>query len=187
MALKLPKNAEKKPTGSLFLKEEGLYRVTIIENDDKVDDKEDSKRKGYSFHNLKFKLENDKSIFARIYYQNEEGDLVPEGYNFILDLTNIVKRSMKEEGDEKGLRKLEDADSNKVINYMIKEKISFYIATKNSTYQGTDRTNVNTFVSPLGTLEEAEEFAEKKKTKVIHLATETKETAPEANDDDDDL
>ena len=57
---------------------------------------------------------------ARIYYQNEEGDIVPEGYNFLLALTNIAKKAF--EDDERLLRKLEDADSNQVIGKLIKEK-----------------------------------------------------------------
>ncbi|NCU41506.1 MAG: hypothetical protein EOM19_02140 [Candidatus Moranbacteria bacterium] len=184
MALKLPKGAEKKPTGFLYLEKEGLYKVTISENEDKVDENEKSKRHGYSFHSLRFKFENGRTSMARIYYKNEEEDIVPEGYNFILALAKIAKNAY--EGDERMIAKIEGADSNKIIELLIKEKIPFYIATKNSIYQGTDVTNVNSFIDPIATLEEAEEFAEKKKTEVVTLEEKKakKTTRKEAEEDD---
>jgi hypothetical protein len=192
MALKLPKNAEKKATGFLYLKEEGLYKVVLVGNEDAVDEKKESKRKGYNYHFLKFQFENNRTSMARIYYQNEEGDIVPEGYNFLLALTNIAKKAF--EDDERLLKKLEDADSNQVIGKLIKEKVTFYVATKNSIYQGNDATNINTFIDPLATLEDAEEFAEKRKMKIVDLLKEEKEKnikeskklASEEDDDDDD-
>ena len=45
MALKLPKNAEKKATGFLYLKEEGLYKVVLAGNEDAVDEKKNRKEK----------------------------------------------------------------------------------------------------------------------------------------------
>jgi hypothetical protein len=185
MALKLPKNAEKKPMGMFYLEKEGIYKFLITENEDKVDTKEGSKRKGYSLHVLKIKAENEKTTLMRIYYQNEEGNIVPEGYNFIIDLKTIISNSAKEEGNEKLLKKLEDADSNKVIDYFIKNAIPIYLATKNSIYNGENTTNINSYIPPMGSLEEAEEVAEKKKLTVIHLETK-KEIAPEAEDDGDD-
>lgn len=190
MALKLPKNAEKKATGFLYLKEEGLYKVVLAGNEDAVDEKKESKRKGYNYHSLKFQFENNRTTMARIYYQNEEGDIVPEGYNFLLALTNIAKKAF--EDDERLLRKLEDADSNQVIGKLIKEKVTFYVATKNSIYQGNDTTNINTYVDPLATLHDAEEFAEKKKMKIVSLLEEekgkkaSKQSKQEEEDDDDD-
>jgi hypothetical protein len=187
MALRLPKNAEKKATGGLFLKEEGLYKVLIIQNEDKVDENKESKRFDYHFHNLKFQFENGRSIFARVYYQNQEGDIVPEGYNFILALTNLLKEAFAD--DQKLLKKLEEADSNQIIGKLIKEKITFYIATKNSIFNGGDITNINTFIDPIATLEEAEELAKKRKLKVVSLKEETKaskESSKEDEEDDDD-
>lgn len=192
MALKLPKNAEKKATGFLYLKEEGLYKVVMTGNEDAVDEKEGSKRKGYSYHSIKFQFENNRTTMARIYYQNEEGDIVPEGYNFLLALANIAKKAF--EDDERLLRKLEEADSNQIIGKLIKEKIPFYVATRNSIYQGNDTTNINTFIDPLATLQDAEEFAEKKKMKIISLLEEKENKASKQSkqeedydDDDDDL
>lgn len=190
MALKLPKNAEKKATGFLYLKEEGLYKVVLAGNEDAVDEKKESKRKGYNYHSLKFQFENNRTTMARIYYQNEEGDIVPEGYNFLLALTNIAKKAF--EDDERLLRKLEDADSNQVIGKLIKEKVTFYVATKNSIYQGNDTTNINTYIDPLATLHDAEEFAEKRKMKIVSLLEEekgkkaSKQSKQEEEDDDDD-
>jgi len=193
MALKLPKNAEKKATGFLYLKEEGLYKVVMTGNEDAVDEKEGSKRKGYSYHSIKFQFENNRTTMARIYYQNEEDDIVPEGYNFLLALKNIAKKAF--EDDERILRKLEEADSNQIIGKLIKEKIPFYVATRNSIYQGNDTTNINTFIDPLATLQEAEEFAEKKKMKIVSLLEEKENKASKQSkqeedyydDDDDDL
>jgi hypothetical protein len=191
MALKLPKGAKPKPTGFLYLKEEGLYKVVITANEDKTDENKDSKRYNYNFHSLRFQFENNRGSVARIYYQNEEGDIVPEGYNFLLALANIAKKAFSD--DEKLLKKIEEADSNQIIGKLIKEKVSFYVATKNSIYQGNDTTNINTYIDPIATLEEAEDVAEKKKMQIISLVEEKKtkeveeDSSEEYEDEDDDL
>lgn len=185
MALKLEKNAEKKPTGGMVL-EDGLYRVILTSNEDKEDEKEGSKRLGYQFHNLKFTFENNKSLFARIYYMNQEGDIVPEGYNFILGLKKILIQAL---GDERLIEKVENADSNQIINRLIKDKVGFYIATRKGIYNGSDITNINTFIDPIATLREAEELADKRKLQVITLAANenSNDDVQEIEDDEDDL
>ena len=73
-----------------------------------------------------------------------------------------------------------------------KKKVTFYVATKNSIYQGNDTTNINTYIDPLATLHDAEEFAEKKKMKIVSLLEEekgkkaSKQSKQEEEDDDDD-
>lgn len=191
MPLVLPKDAKPKPTGGVFLKDEGYYKVTIVAQKDQEDESQKSKRYKWRMHNLTFQLENNKKIFARVYYQNDEGDIDAAGYNFILALKKVLEQAKDSEAFSK---KLENANSNQIIDKLIKDKIEFYIETKNSIYEGTDRTNVNTFSDPIFSLRDAEEEALKKKLKVNSLLEdETNEDLDESTeesddfDDDDDL
>ena len=181
MPLVLPKDAKPKPTGGTFLKKEGYYKVTIVSQKDQEDTSEKSKRYKWKLHNLRLKLENGKSLFTRVYYQNDEGDIDPSGYNFILALKKVLQEAKDNEAFTK---KLENADSNKIIDKLIKDKIEFYIETKNSTYNGTERTNVNTFSDPIFSLRDAEEAAKKSKLSVINLLEEKEEKKKETNDED---
>lgn len=186
MALTLPKDATKKKT--TWNTEDGLYKVLLAGQEDKKDEKEDSKRKGYSFHNLKFQFENKKTLYARVYYLNNEGDIDPVGYNFILSLREILNTHYAD--DPKMLAKIEDADSNKILNALIKNKIPFYIATKKSIYQGDDITNINTFVDAIATLSEAEEVSKKRELPITSLLPAEDEKSSKADveeDEEDDL
>jgi len=184
MALKLPKDAAKKKTG--WTTAEGIYKVLLAGQEDKKDENKDSKRKGYSFHNLKIQFENKKNLYARVYYLNDEGDIDPVGYNFILSLREVLKAAYAD--DPNMLAKIEEADSNKILNAIIKNKIPFYIVVKNNIYQGEDVSNINTFVDAMATFAEAEEVAKKRELVIQSLAP-AKEEEPEAEaeDEEDDL
>ena len=84
------------------------------------------RKKGFSLHNLRFTFENNKSIFAKVYYQNEEGDIEPTGYNLLVALRKILLASLSEEKREKAT----SLDSNKILNTLIKNKVDFYVATR---------------------------------------------------------
>lgn len=186
MGLPFKKNAERKPTAGLML-EDGIYLVKLVSQEDKVDSKKESKRKGYKFHNLKFTFDNGKSLYARVYYENDEADVVPEGYNFLLSLRTVLIEGLP----EKKRAKVEEADSNAILNALIKYKIEFYIETRQSTYQGMDYTNINTFTDATYTREEAEELAEKRSLEILSAkpdneAAETDEEYEDEDEDDDD-
>ena len=185
MALKLPKQAEKKRTGGMIL-EDAFYKVRLGSQKDDKDTKESSKRFKYSFHNMKFIFENNKGLFARVYYQNDEGDIVPEGFNFLLSLRNVLEEHFAD--DEAKLEKIAGSDSNRILNTLIKYKIPFYIATRKSLYNGEDITNINTYVDAVATLEKAEEEAETRKLSIISLAEEkeVKEVDAEVYEEDED-
>jgi len=186
MGLKLPKDATRKRTGGMVL-EDGLYLVKLTSQEDKKDEKEGSKRKGYSFHNMKFTFENKKGLFARVYYLNEEGDIDPAGYNFILSLREVLNAYYAD--DPNMLAKILESDSNKILNALIKHKIPFYIATKKGIYNGDDITNVNTYVDAVATLSEAEEIAEKLKLPITSLKPVEKEqvAVEDEEEEEDDL
>lgn len=185
MALKLPKDAQRKKTG--WTTPDGLYKVLLVGQEDKKDENKDSKRKGYSFHNLKIQFENKKTLFARVYYLNDENDIDPIGYNFILSLRNVLNAAYAD--DPNKLAKIAEADSNKILDSLIKNKIPFYIATRNSIYQGEDTTNINTFIDAIPTLEEAEEVSKKRELPIQSLLPQKDETSDgdsaEEEDDDD--
>jgi hypothetical protein len=182
MPLKFEKDSKKKNVNGIIL-ENGIYKVKIIENEDKEDEGEKSKRKGYFFHNLRMTFENNKSIFCRVYYQNEEGNIVPAGYNFLLGLKNVLLENTDDPGKKE---KIETADTNKIIDKLIKDKIHFYVATKLGKFNGEDITNINTFIEPMASLQEAEEMGEKKKLNVKSLLKEEDEAVEAEIDDDDD-
>jgi hypothetical protein len=186
MPITFTKDAEKKPQ-KVTLVEEGIYKMRLMSNEDKVDTNEKSKRKGFKLHALSVELENTDRIFINAYYENNEGDIVPEGYNYLLSLKNVLKDHYSK--DEKMIKKLnEDVSSDKFINRLISDKVWFYGVIKNNTYLGVERSNVNTYEDAVYTLEQAQEIAEKRKIDIKTLTEKKKESnQTQEEEDDDDL
>lgn len=167
MALILNRDDKLKNDFTDFIGEDGIYRVTILENEDKIDDFDNSNKKGFHYHNLKIAFENGRTKFLKIYYMNAEGDIEPTGYNFLLSLRNILVKQYEDEG--KSTDKIYSADSNRILGVFIKNKISIYLGFRQNKWQDNVYFNMNNFVLPSGNLRDAEAEAERRKLKVISL------------------
>lgn len=185
MALKFNKDATlKKNTNLDFIGEDGIYDVTIAENEVRVEEFE-GRNKGSKYHNLKVMFANGKTKYIKIYYENAEGDIDPAGYNFLLSLRNILVDEYEQVG--KDTAKVLAADSNQIIGVFIKNKMPIWLAFRQNKFNDNVYFNLNKFINPMGSVSEADEVGSKKNLKVINLEEELEaETLPEAVDDWDD-
>lgn len=184
MALVINNKSKKKPTGG-FLFPEGIHRVVITAQEDKINEFEGPK-KGNHYHNLTLKFGNNKNLFAKVDYMDSEDNLIPRGYNFLLALTEILKKA--NEDNEDLLEKLETTDSNKVINKLIKDKTHFYVETV--IFENEDKEKfafLSLTTEPVYTLEEAEELAKKRKKDIIKYEAQESTSKEQPEDEDDDL
>lgn len=181
MALKLPQKAKKVST-SYILPKDGIYRVIIAQALDKVDDFENSRRRGNHYYNLRLEYENKRVRFERVDYMNAEGDKESFGYNFILSMKEIAIKAT--EIHEKLREELEtqDTDSDQVFNALIDNKVPIYMAFRNtkSDKTGDTYTNINNYFDPFYELtEEIQEDIEKRKLEIIDLEPEEEDPSTE--------
>lgn len=189
MALPLPKTAKKKSV-SYKLPKDGAYLIKIKQAEDKIDDFENSKRKGNHYYNLRIEHENGRIRFERIDYLNKEGDTMPFGYNFLIAMREIlfqadeVPQKLKDDLENK-----DDLDSDDIFRELIQNNVRFYAVFRNSKYEGQTYTGLNNFFDPFYTLDDdVKEDLEKRKLEVVELEKTEKSDDydnPEVVEDDD--
>lgn len=181
MALPLPKKAKKVNT-SYILPKDGVYRIVIEQAQDKVDDFENSKRKGNHYYNLRISYDNNKNRFERVDYLNKEGDKEPLGYNFILAMKEIAQVATEIPKPLREELETQDTDSDKVFDLLVQYKVPFYAAFRNTKSQttGDTYTNLNNYFEPFYLLDE--EMLEEIKSRKIELVELEKPEEEEENE-----
>lgn len=171
-----------------FTPDKGIYKVKIGAFDDKQDEKQGSMRLGWWRHSLRLQLNSKNNVFVNLYYQNKEGDLVPDGHNYLLELRDIAKKFFA--NNEKKLMKLnQDVTSTMLLKAFKENEIYFYVTILHSTKDDKTYANISTYTLPVFTLEEAEKLGKEKDLPIFDLWSDTEvledETITENEDNED--